>query len=342
MSKKKYYILAMSLFVIGIFVITNFYKKIYSNNVTKTGSLYINSKDNFQDLEEKITPFLKNTNSFFWLANIKKYCKLKAGRYLIKENMSNNDLINMLRSGNQTAIKISFNNQDTLEKFANRIAEQLEVDASSIINSFTEESFLEKNGFTKKSVLQICIPNSYNFYWTVTADKFRDRMLLEYHKFWTASRIEKAKSLNMTKNEVITLASIVQKETAKKSERPIVAGLYLNRLKKRWPLQADPTVIFALKERMGQDYVVKRVLHKDLQIKSPYNTYQNVGLPPSLIAMPDISSIEAVLNAKKHNYFYMCASIEKIGYHEFSKTLAQHNRNAAKYQRWISKLGVNR
>ncbi|CAN0379653.1 unnamed protein product, partial [Ectocarpus sp. 4 AP-2014] len=151
----------------------------------------------------------------------------------------------------------------------------------------------------------------------------------------------KAKALKLSKEDVITLASIVQKETAQKVERPIVAGLYLNRLNNGWPLQADPTIIYCIKEVKGQDYVVKRVLNADLQINSPYNTYKNRGLPPTLIAMPDISSIDGVLNAQKHNYYYMCVNVDKFGYHSFAKTLAQHNRNAAKYQNWLNKKGVN-
>ena len=167
-------------------------------------------------------------------------------------------------------------------------------------------------------------------------------MLGEFNQFWNKSRLLKAKKINLTKNEVITLASIVQKETVKKSERPIVAGLYLNRLKKEWPLQADPTIIYSIKQKKGQNYVVKRVLLVDLEIDSPYNTYQRKGLPPSLISMPDITSIDAVLNAEKHNYYYMCANIEKLGFHSFAKTLSQHNRNANKYHRWLNKQGINR
>ena len=146
----------------------------------------------------------------------------------------------------------------------------------------------------------------------------------------------------MTQSEVITLASIVQKETAKKIEKPIVAGLYLNRLKDGWPLQADPTVIYAIKEVKGQDFVVKRVLNVDLEINSPYNTYKYRGLPPTLISMPDISSIDGVLNYKDHNYYYMCVDIDNFGYHKFANSLAQHNRNAREYQAWLNKNGVNR
>ena len=167
-------------------------------------------------------------------------------------------------------------------------------------------------------------------------------MLKEYNRFWNSNRLAKAEKLGLTKEQVITLASIVQKETAQTTERPIVAGLYLNRYKSGWPLQADPTIIYSLKEKYGHDTVVKRVLNKDLVIDSPYNTYKNTGLPPTLIAMPDISAIDAVLNPTEHNYYYMCASVEKIGYHDFAKTLSEHNRNAVKYQQWINKQGIKR
>ncbi|MCI2229708.1 endolytic transglycosylase MltG [Polaribacter sp. MSW13] len=341
MSKKIIYILTTILLIGGI-LSYNYYQKIFGKTITKDYVLFVHSTDNLLDIKKKIEPFSKSPETFLWIAAKKSFSKPKVGRYVLKEGMSNNDLVNMLRSGRQTPLKISFNNQDTLEKFAGRIAEQLAADSISLLTSFLDKKFLSDNKLTEKSVLQIFIPNTYEFYWTVSPKKFRTKMLVAYKRFWNESRLQKAKKLNLSQDQVMTLASIVQKETAQKSERPIVAGLYLNRLNKGWPLQADPTIIYCVKEVKGQDYVVKRVLTVDLEINSPYNTYKNTGLPPSLIAMPDISAIDGVLNAEKHNYFYMCASIDKIGYHEFSKSLAQHNRNAGKYQRWLNKQGVNR
>ncbi len=339
-KKKKIIILSISLIIaiIGF----NFYNKIYGSSVIKTTELYITSNDKIEDVKTKLNPFVKNIDNFLWVSNKKNYKNPKAGMYLLKKGMNNNDLVNMLRAGNQTPVKVSFNNQDTLEKLAERIAEQLEIDSTTLINTMKDVDFLKKHNFTEKSVLAMYIPNQYEFYWTDSAEKFRSKMLNYYNNFWNSSRLEKAKKLGLSKNEVITLASIVQKETSQPSERPIVAGLYLNRYKRGWPLQADPTIIFALKEKYGHDKTYKRVLTKDLEIKSPYNTYKNVGLPPTLIAMPDISSIEAVLNPTKHNFFYMCASIKNIGFHEFAKTLSQHNRNAQKYQNWINQQGINR
>ena len=342
MNKKFIYtVIAIAILIVGI-VGHNYYQKIFGKAIVKEGILLVYTADSLLDINDKIAEYSKNPSAFLFVAKKKGFLKPKSGRYLLKEGMSNNQLINMLRNSNQTAVNVSFNNQDTLEKFAGRIAEQLETDSISILNSFNDTRFLSENKLTTKSVLQICIPNSYQIYWNISANGFRDKLLLEYNRFWNTTRLEKATNLKMSKEDVIALASIVQKETAKNLERPIVAGLYLNRLKDGWPLQADPTVIYSIREIKGQDYTVKRVLKADLEINSPYNTYKNIGLPPTLISMPDISSIDAVLNADKHNYMYMCASVEKLGFHAFAKTLAQHNNNAAKYHTWLNKQGVNR
>ncbi len=344
MNKKNLILLILSLLIItGGVIAYNIYGKIYKPNVVKDGFIFIKTNSTLTDVENEISPFLKQVKSFAWVAKRKNYQEaIKPGKYKIIKGFSNNDIINVLRSGQQTPTLVVFNNQHTLEDLSGRVAEQIEADSISILNAMTDVVFLEKNQFTLKSALGMYVPNSYEFYWNTTAEQFRDRMFIEYNRFWNEKRENEAKKLNLSRTKVIALASIVQKETAKISERPIVAGLYLNRLKRGWPLQADPTIIYALKEKHGKDFMVKRVLKKDLKINSPYNTYKNRGIPPTLIAMPDISSIDAVLFSKKHNYFYMCASVEKIGYHEFANTLSQHNRNARKYQRWISDKGINR
>lgn len=342
MKKKIIFILSIVLLGAGLLG-NNYYQKIFGQAILENNIIFIEPNDSLFDIEEKITSISSKPNTFLWVASKKNFSKPKSGRYVIKKGMSNNDIVNLLRSGNQTPLKISFNNQDTLEKFASRIAEQLQIDSTSIITAFTDKNFLNANKLTKQSVLQICIPNSYEFYWTVSADGFRDKLLKEYNRFWNSSRLAKAKALKLTQSEVITLASIVQKETAKKVERPIVAGLYLNRLKNGWPLQADPTIIYA-KQQQEKNIVIKRVLFKYIEEtkNSPYNTYKNRGLPPSLIAMPDISSIDGVLNAQKHNYFYMCVNVDKLGYHSFAETSAQHRRNAAKYHNWLNRNGINK
>mgnify|MGYP002629732926 CR=1 FL=1 len=343
MKLKKLYLLIFSLIIISAILGYNIYNKIYQPNTTKEGFLYIPTNSNFKEVENLVRPFLKRVKPFVWVAKLKNYTNnVKPGRYRISVGMSNNELINLLRSKERATVKLSFNNQDTFEKLAGRIAQQIEPDSITVLNSIKDITFIKEAGFNENTALGMYIPNTYEFYWNTTSETFRNKMLNEYNAFWNLSRLEKAKELNLSKNEVITLASIVQKETASVSERPVVARLYLNRLQDQWPLQADPTIIFALKKKLGNDTLIKRVLTKDLEINSPYNTYLNRGLPPGPIAMPDISSIDAVLNPAIHEYYYMCASITAIGKHEFAKTLVQHNKNAIKYRTWLNKQGVIR
>jgi UPF0755 protein len=320
-----------------------FYSKIYASNVTKDSEIFIASNSDFDAVLASLNSIVANKNSFKWVAEKKKYPNLiKPGKYLLKKGMNNNDLVNLLRSGNQTAVKLSFNNQDSLEKLAGRIATQIEPDSLTILKALTDQNFLKNNNFTLQAALSMYIPNSYQVYWNTSADSFRNRMLTEYTKFWSSDKREKAAQQNLTPKEVSVLASIVQKETQTSKERPKVARLYLNRLRNNWPLQADPTIIYAIKEKYGQDFAVKRVLYKDLTIVSKYNTYLNKGLPPGPIGMPDISAINAVLHPDNHQYFYMCVDIQNFGQHVFAKSLHQHNRNAAIYQKWLSAQGVRR
>jgi len=185
------------------------------------------------------------------------------------------------------------------------------------------------------------IPNSYEFFWNTSAEQFRDRMLKEYNRFWNDTRINKANAIGLTPSQVIALASIVYEESKKADEQPIIAGVYLNRIKVGMPLQADPTIKFAayqLPENNGK--VIRRVLNVHKEIDSPYNTYKYAGLPPGLIAMPDLSAIDAVLNFEKHGYYYFAADANRLGYHKFAKTLTQHNVNARDYQRYLSSQGI--
>ena len=343
--KKKYLILLLLFaLLVGISSIGyNYYGKIKKPNVIDSTYLYIPTGANFDTVSALISPYLKNLDGFTWVANKKNYPnKIRAGKFKIEAGMSNEELVNHLRGGAPETVLLTFNNQDNFDKLAGRISRQIEADSLSLLKIFTEKEFLEQNGLNKNTAISIYIPNSYEFYWNTSSKEFRDRMLSEYKKYWTSERVEKAKKQGLTPIQVTTLASIVQKETSVIKERPIVAGLYLNRLKDNWPLQADPTVIYALHQEYGQDSIIKRVLSKDLKINSPYNTYKRLGLPPGPIGMPDISSIEAVLNPSKHNYYYMCASVEKIGEHEFTNSLRQHNMNARKYQDWVNKQGILR
>jgi UPF0755 protein len=260
---------------------------------------------------------------------------------LFKKGMSAFQLVGAIRRN--IPVKLAFNNQERLENLCERVSSQIEPDTTKLLATFRDTLFLKENDFTKDNVFAMFLPNTYEVYWNISAEKFRDKMLGEYKRFWTEERIAKADALNLTPVQVITLASIVHKETVKKSERPTVAGVYLNRLNIGMALQADPTVIYALKLRdKNFDQIIKRVLYNDLFINSPFNTYQNIGLPPGPIAMPDVDAIDAVLNAEKHGYIYFCASVEKFGYHEFASTITQHNVNAKKYADWLNAQGTKR
>lgn len=305
--------------------------------------VFIASDDTYQDVYFKLKPLLKEPDGFHQVANKKKYStNVKPGRYLLQKGMNNNELVNTLRSANHP-VNVSFNNQDFPELLAGRIASQIEADSLSLLNAITDSAFLQQHELSADTSLNIYLPNTYQMYWNTSAEEFRDRMWQEYNRFWDENRINKAKKINLTPKQVTSLAAIVQKETAKVDERPKVAGVYLNRLQKGMKLQADPTVIYALKKtQQNFDTIIKRVLYKDLEIDSPYNTYKFTGLPPGPIAMPDLTSIEAVLNAENHDYYYFVADTERLGYHKFAKTLAQHNRNAALYRQWINQQGVYR
>ena len=230
-----------------------------------------------------------------------------------------------------------------MERLAGRISTQIEADSLELFSVMSSPEFMKTNGFTSRTALGMYIPNSYQFFWNTSAEQFRERMLKEYHRFWNDERLAKAKAIDLSPEKVLTMASIVQKETAKVDERKRVAGVYMNRLKIGMPLQADPTVIYAIKHMTGDfDQVIKRVLYKDLELDSPYNTYKYAGLPPGLITMPDISSIDAVLNYENHDYFYFVADVKNFGYHKFAKTLSQHNVNRQEYVKWINQQGVKR
>lgn len=305
--------------------------------------IYIRSNDDFNAVMDQLDPLLKNNNTFLAVAKRKSYvANVRPGKYAIEKGMNNNDIINSLRSRN-IPVQLSFNNQETLERLAGRVSTQIEADSLSLLKEFEDTEFLKQIGLNPDIALAMYVPNSYEFFWDTSAEEFRDRMFKEYERFWNQERLTKAEKIGLTPLEVVSLASIVHKETAKVDERPRVAGVYMNRLKKNMLLQADPTVIYAIKKESGNfDTIIKRVLYKDLELDSPYNTYKYAGVPPGPIAMPDISAVDAVLNYEKNDYLYFVADVENFGYHKFAKTLAQHNRNKQAYVKWINSTGIRR
>jgi UPF0755 protein len=340
----------LAVVLIGLVIAGYFAYYVYSTMFTPNTAfnndeayIFIGSYATYDDVRRDLEPLLKDIGSFDALASRKKYTSnMKAGKYRIKKDMTNNDIINSIRSNN-IPVKVSFNNQNSLELLAGRIAKQLETDSISLVKAFNEKGFIEKGGFNVATALGMYVPNSYEFFWNTSAEGFRDRMLNEYNRFWNDSRIEKAKKANLTPNEVIALASIVQEESKQKSEQPRVAGVYINRLKNKWTLDADPTLKFAAyKLPKYKNTIIKRVLNVHKEIVSPYNTYKNQGLPPGLIVMPDISAIDAVLNYETHSYFFFVVDVKKPGFHKFSKSISQHNQYAREYHRYLNQQGIRR
>jgi UPF0755 protein len=315
--------------IVAVFFARNYLyisKPIIKTADGKDVSLYIPTNADYQYVKNELISLnvLKSKNAFDWLAKRSNYDEnVHPGRYILTDGMTNQQLINMLRMGYQTPVKVVFNNMRTVEQLAGRISDQIEADSISIINEINNNPDVDATTF---------IPNTYEFYWNTDADDFVDKMIVEHKRFWNETRMQKAKDIRLTPRQVSILASIVDKETTKTSEMPRIAGVYLNRINKRWPLQADPTLVFAL-----GDYNIRRVLDVHKNIDSPYNTYKYAGLPPGPICIPSIAAIDAVLNAEKHNYFYFCAKDDLSGYHVFARNITEHNRNAEKYRKALNK-----
>jgi len=331
---------------VGLFFVFKFYQLFFWSNTqfeNDSSFVFIDRDDTIDSLAVELSPLLLSTNRFLLAAKKKGYVqRIRSGKYNILKGMSNNEIINTLRSGKTTS-KVVFNNQERLEDLAGRVAQQIEADSLELLTAFLDPKFLAESGFTKENVLTMYLPNTYDVFWDVTPEEFRKRMWEYYTRFWNNARQAKAKALQLTPIEVSILASIVQKESVQKEEQNRIAGVYLNRLRLGMKLQADPTIIFAIKKESGDfGRVIKRVLYKDLRLKSPYNTYRSRGLPPGPIVMPDLSAIEAVLNPEQHAYLYFVASPEKPGFHLFAKDLIGHNKNKKVYTRWLNKQKIYR
>jgi UPF0755 protein len=260
---------------------------------------------------------------------------IKPGRYVVKQSMSNNDLLNMFRSGIQEPVMLTFNSIRTKEQLAGKIGSQLLADSTAIIETFNNSQLLSSLGLSAEWAYIQFLPDSYEVFWTISPEQLLKRMQLEFNKFWNDSRAEAAKKINLTPFEIITLASIVEEESNVIAEYPIIAGLYLNRLRRGMLLQADPTVKFAI-----GDMEKRRILNVDKLVDSPYNTYKYSGLPPGPLRIPSKITIDAVLNHKKHSYLFMCAKADFSGLHHFSETLSEHNRYARLYQQTLNKLRI--
>jgi len=335
---------ALGLLIIAALVVAfMLYRFILAPNTrtphNQTFFLFIPTTATYQDVVDSLDKhdILVSTFSFNWLAEKKEYPALvKPGRYTVENAMSNLRLVNMLRAGEQSPVKITFNNIRTVDQLAGVISKQIEADSATISTLLHDQSYLAKYGLDMYTAPSLFIPNTYEFYWNTSAEQFLERMYAEYQKFWDAPRRERLIHTGLNIPEVVTLASIVEKETNKNDEKARIAGVYMNRLNKGWPLQADPTLVFAT-----GDFSATRVLNEHKKVDSPYNTYKFKGLPPGPICIPSIASVDAVLNYEKHDYMYFVARSDLSGYHVFSKTLMEHNKHARNYRKAVTEARKN-
>lgn len=316
------------------------YNVLYGNTykVPKPTFLYIDDNKDFDLLCNQLAGIapIKDVTNFRALANYLHYPEnMRTGKYSVTNGMSQMELVNVLRRGQQTSVRLTFNNIRLKTDLAERLTEQLMIDEQDILTLLNDSAYCKSLGFTTETINAMFIPNTYEVYWNITADRLFQRMKKEYDTFWTESRMNKATAIGLSPVEVSILASIVEEETALGDEYPIVAGLYINRLNRNIPLQADPTVKFAI-----GDFSLQRILYEHLEVDSPYNTYKYAGLPPGPLRTPAIRGIDAVLNHTEHRYLYMCAKEDFSGRHNFAITLAEHNRNAERYRAELNRRKI--
>ena len=328
-------LLAVAVYIAGWLFVT-FVKS--PCHIEKTVSIYVLPGDNQEKVLKQLTEVgkIKNPGRLVFLLNLVDYNEnIHPGRYDLKPGVSNYRIARVLRSGLQTPVKLTFNNIRTVEDLAGRLSRQLMSDSVTLLTCFNRSEWRNIMNFTPENYMCIFVPNTYDVYWNTTPEKLLALFQREYKNFWDETRLAEAKKIGLSPVEVSTLASIVEEETNKSDEMPKVAGLYLNRLRIEMPLQADPTVKFAV-----GDFTIKRILKEQTQIVSPYNTYRNLGLPPGPIRIPSITAIDAVLRPIRHSYLYMCAKDDFSGYHAFATTLSQHNANAAAYHQALNNNGI--
>ncbi len=333
-TKLAFFLVASTLLITFVFY---GYQILYTPNilVDRDNRVFIIHKDDtFRKIQEDLGKggFVNDMVSFSFLARLKNYDKrIQPGRFALRRNMTNLEAIGVLSAGMRQAENVTFTNVRLVEELGEKITKNIGVTPTEFDEALDDFVDTNTEGFNQENIISMFLPNTYEVYYNVLPNELIERFHIEYKKFWNDDRLAKAQALGFTPLEISTLASIVQAESIKKEETEIIAGLYINRLKRNIPLQADPTLVFAAK-----DFTLKRVLNKHKEIDSPYNTYKYAGLPPGPINMPQIATIDAVLNYQKHDFIYMCAREDFSGYHNFASTLTEHNRNASKYQKALT------
>lgn len=314
---------------------------LFKSNIRETTTIYIKTNDTFEDVVGYLKPSLENEETFLWVAKWKGYStgKIIPGKYVFEKGNSNRHIVNKLKAGLQEKIRLTLAPKDRLEDWIAYIHPKIEADSSQVAKAF--EALARRKGLDNFQQLKFFFfPDTHFVFWNDSPEKILELLSRDYQNFWTDERLKKAKKLNLTPEEVMNLAAIVQKESSKSEELSRIAGLYINRLNKGMKLQSDPTVLYAKKLSVGFNNPIYRVYYKDLFIDSPFNTYKYVGLPPHPITLATKTAVDAVLNAEKHDYIYMCASVDRPGYHEFSSDFAQHEQYAKKYAAWLNERNI--
>ena len=337
-SKKNYYLMVIAVCLAGLIGTLVYYFVGSFSQSDKTEYVYIDDNDDMDSLSEKFESFASGRAilTFKVLARHSGYADhLRTGRYAIQPGENTVTVFRHLKNGFQEPVMLTIPESRTMDRLAVSLSKKLMLDSTMVAILLRDPSYCAKQGYDTATIACLFVPNTYEVYWNTSLDNLLARMKKEHDHFWNADRLAKAQAIGLTPNEVCTLASIIDEETANNAEKPMIAGMYLNRLKTGMPLQADPTIKFAL-----QDFALKRIYHNMLTIDSPYNTYQNTGLPPGPIKIASVKGIDAVLNRVNHNYLYMCAKEDFSGTHNFAATYQEHLRNATKYARALNERGI--
>ena len=335
---KKHYLKTAAVCFAIIIALALYYFLIPISKMEETHYLYIDNDDTVDSVCSKLTPIANSTalSGLMTLVRHSGYAdNIYSGRYEVTTGIGSFALFRNLKNGRQKPLTLTIPTVRTTDRLAAELSKKLMLDSAEIAAALTDEAVCRRYNLDTATIVSLFIPNSYEFYWNVSLDAFLDRMKRENDLFWTPERQQKADDAGLTREEVFTLASIIDEETTNDAEKPMIAGMYINRLRQNMPLQADPTVKFALKQ-----FDLRRIYNKHLSTDSPYNTYRNEGLPPGPIRVPSVASIDAVLNFARHNYIYMCAKEDFSGTHNFASTYEEHLANAAKYTRALNERGI--
>jgi UPF0755 protein len=336
--KPIYYIIAALAMIITGGIVAYLRLMSQLSKQSQTEYIYIDKDDNVDSVTHKLSLISEDCPLWMFskIASHDEYDKkIRTGRYAIGTTENALDIYRKLRGGMQTAIQMRLPEVRTVEMLAKALSTQIMLDSTTLSKAFTDSAFCAKYGYKEETFTSLFIPNTYEVYWDITLERLMTRMQNEHNRYWNDTRLKKAETQGLTPVEVATLASIIDEETRNNGEKPMIAGMYLNRLRIKMPLQADPTIKFAM-----QAFKLRRIYNSMLKTESPYNTYTNTGLPPGPIKIASIASLEAVLNPASHNYLYMCAKEDFSGTHNFARTYSEHLRNAARYRKALNERNI--